>query len=55
MVVGTVVLDGIQYAEETVDDLVRKHIFLYFHLFGLWIELGRTHSRINCSVDRFAV
>ena len=55
MVVWTVVLDGIQYAEGSVDDLVRKHILLYFHSFGLRIELGGTHGRVYCSVDGLAI
>ena len=55
MVVRAVVLDGIKYAEETVDDLIRKHILLYFHPFCLRVELCGTNGRIDCSVDGLAV
>ncbi len=55
MVVGLVVLDGIEYAEETVDNFVRKHIFLYFYPLCLWVELGCADGRIDSAVDRLAI
>ena len=55
MVVGFVVLDGVEYAEETVDDLIRKHVFLYFYQFCLRVKLGGTDGRIDSTVDGFAI
>ena len=46
-----VILDGIKYAEETIDDLIRKHVFLYFDAFCLWVKLGSTDGRIDSTVD----
>ena len=55
MVVWFVVLDGIEYAEETIDNLIRKHVFLYFYSFCLWVKLGSTDGRIDSTVDWLAI
>ena len=55
MVVGLVVLDGIEYAEEPIDDLIRKHVFLYFYPLCLGVKLGSTDGRIDSTVDGFAI
>ena len=51
MVVWFVVLDGIKYAEETIDDLIRKYVFIYFYSFCLWVKLGSTDGRIDSTFD----
>ena len=55
MVVWFVVLDGIEYAEETVDDFIRKYVFVYFNSFCLWVKLGCTDGRIDSTVDCLAI
>ena len=55
MVVWLVVLDGIEYAEETIDDFIRKYVFIYFYLFCLWVKLGSTDGRIDWTFDRLAI
>ena len=55
MVVWLVVLNGIEYAEEAIDDLIRKHIFLYFDSFCLWVKLGGADGRIDSTVDGLAI
>ena len=51
MVVWFVVLDGIKYAEETIDNLIRKHVFIYFRVNCLRVKLGSTDGRIDRTFD----
>ena len=51
MVVWLVVLDGIKYAEETIDDLIRKYVFVYFRIDCLRVKLGCTDGRIDWTFD----
>ncbi len=55
MVVRLVVFDGVEYAEEAVDDLIGEDIFLYFNPFCLRVELGGADGRVDRTVDGFAV
>ena len=55
MVVGLVILDGIQDAEKAIDNLVGEDILLNLDAFGLRVELGCTHSRIDRPVYRLAI